>query len=79
MEWVQGIIIDAQRGEKALMPYVSSESQDQCAQTCSLICAFAVRRHLLQYPLMFLADKEFAGWSECALSANCIIPFSCIA
>ena len=42
----QNGIFDAQRGKKALMPYVNSEGPDECAHPCSLIRTFCVRRHI---------------------------------
>ena len=40
------------------MLYVSSEGQDEPAHPCSLICAFSFCRHVLQYPLILLAENE---------------------
>ena len=48
---------DAQRGKKALMHYANSEDQDQHEHLCSLIWTFSVPRHILQYPLILLADN----------------------
>ena len=40
---------DAKRGERDLISY---------ANMCSLIWTFSVRRHILQYPFILLADNE---------------------
>ena len=45
-------IYDAQRGKKALMPYAKSKGQDERAHTCSLVWAFFVGHHILQFHLI---------------------------
>ena len=45
-------------GKKARMPYANSEIPDEPAHPCSLICTFSVRRHILQYQLILLANNE---------------------
>ena len=52
------IIADAQCGKKALMSYANGEGEDKYAHLCSLTRTFSVRCHMLQYPLILLADKE---------------------
>ena len=51
--------IYAQDGKMPLceQPYAYSEGPDECAHPCSLIWTFSVHRHILQYPLILLADK----------------------
>ena len=40
------------------MPYVNSEGPGKRAHPCRLIWAFSVLRHILQYPMILLADNE---------------------
>ena len=42
----------------ALIHFADKVSPDQRANLCSLICAFSVRRHILQFPLVLYADSE---------------------
>ena len=46
------ILYDAQCGEKTIMAYVNGDGQNERAHPCSMIWAFSVRQHKLQYPLI---------------------------
>ena len=52
------VLNDAQRGKMALMSNANRKGQDQHAHPCSLILAFSVRQHILQYPLILKAGNE---------------------
>ena len=51
-------IIWCKFGKKALMSYAKSEGPDKHAHPCSVILAFSVRRHVLQYLLILKADNK---------------------
>ena len=47
-----------QHMKSAFMQFVDNVGPDQHAHPCSVIWAFSVRRHMLQYPLILQADNE---------------------
>ena len=51
-EKLSSFIYDEQRTKRALNQFADKVGPDQYAHPCSLILAFSVRQHILQYPLI---------------------------
>ena len=49
---------ETQLTKKALIQFADNIVPDQHIHPCSLMLAFSVRRHILQYPLILYADNE---------------------
>ena len=72
---------DEQHTKKALIQFVDNVGPNQCVHLCSLIWAFFVRRHILQYIHILhwvckgttkaqISLRLCAGWSGPVLSTN---------
>ena len=58
IKWISVLKSDMKHEKKSLMPYANSEGPDQHAHPCSLIWAFSICEHILQYPLILLVGNE---------------------